>query len=670
MEKRRLFIAAFLCISTPIAIYAQSGNVGIGTSTPASKLTVNGNASIGGSYTGTAAPSDGAIIQGKVGIGTSAPLSHLHLSDTATGGSLVGTSNPANIAVRFENINNGQAMTQLFTTKNSSGALRQAVVGINPDWLGNGVYVIGRDGHTNDILVDLATGHTGMGADPDANIRINLGDSAGTSENPIARVSNISPVAAGNKAIIGFNSYNGGGSTWGIGPEQNTTNPFDSKFHIMSSTGGNYIRRMTFDQSGNVGIANTSPVARLDIAGNIKIADGTQGLGKLLVSDATGLATWQDAPTAIGASNFWNILGNSGTNPATNFLGTTDNQALVFRTNNTEKMRIAANGFVGVGSNAPATKMHILSTSTGGNSVLNTNTANMALRLENTNNGQSIIQHFLSKDAGGGVEEFIMGINPIYNGGEGVFVMTPDGASNLRTFQMDLVTGNIGMGVVPGAATKLSVGNDNPNVLNLLTGAATIPGGATSGLLVMNKVGAAVSGDVWANFVAAGSTVGWIGSNSATTVAYNTSSDIRLKENIKNTHFGIDDVMKIDVKDYSYKADAAKTPQTGFIAQQLYTIFPSAVTKGGDDVTTSPWAVDYGKVTPLLTKAIQDQQKMIEQLEAKVKMLETENQKLTTAAEEVSATKKAYAELAQEVKEMQQMLGISKIAAGSKVATK
>ena len=33
-----------------------------------------------------------------------------------------------------------------------------------------------------------------------------------------------------------------------------------------------------------------------------------------------------------------------------------------------------------------------------------------------------------------------------------------------------------------------------------------------------------------------------------------------------------------------------------------------AVTKGGEDASTNPWTVDYGKVTPLLVNAIQDQQ--------------------------------------------------------------
>jgi uncharacterized protein (TIGR02145 family) len=48
----------------------------------------------------------------------------------------------------------------------------------------------------------------------------------------------------------------------------------------------------------NVGIGTTSPNARLDVNGTLKLADGTQGAGKILTSDATGLASWQPPPPA------------------------------------------------------------------------------------------------------------------------------------------------------------------------------------------------------------------------------------------------------------------------------------------------------------------------------------------------------------------------------------
>jgi hypothetical protein len=45
--------------------------------------------------------------------------------------------------------------------------------------------------------------------------------------------------------------------------------------------------------SGNLGLGTTNPGAKLEVDGNIKIVDGTQAAGKILTSDATGLATWQ-----------------------------------------------------------------------------------------------------------------------------------------------------------------------------------------------------------------------------------------------------------------------------------------------------------------------------------------------------------------------------------------
>lgn len=51
--------------------------------------------------------------------------------------------------------------------------------------------------------------------------------------------------------------------------------------------------------------------------------------GQIMITDASGNITWQ-SPSAIG----WALTGNSGTNPATNFIGTIDNQDLVFKRNN------------------------------------------------------------------------------------------------------------------------------------------------------------------------------------------------------------------------------------------------------------------------------------------------------------------------------------------------
>ncbi|MFI8379973.1 hypothetical protein [Leeuwenhoekiella sp. NPDC079379] len=89
------------------------------------------------------------------------------------------------------------------------------------------------------------------------------------------------------------------------------------------------IPAMTINNIGRVGIGVADPLARLDILGSIKIADGTQAAGRILTSDATGLATWQ-VPGANAAN--WSLQGNAVA--ATDFLGTTNAQPLNFRVNN------------------------------------------------------------------------------------------------------------------------------------------------------------------------------------------------------------------------------------------------------------------------------------------------------------------------------------------------
>jgi hypothetical protein len=53
--------------------------------------------------------------------------------------------------------------------------------------------------------------------------------------------------------------------------------------------------------TGNVGIGTTTPGAKLEVVGQVKITGGTPGAGKVLTSDADGLASWQSAASIANA---------------------------------------------------------------------------------------------------------------------------------------------------------------------------------------------------------------------------------------------------------------------------------------------------------------------------------------------------------------------------------
>ena len=64
-------------------------------------------------------------------------------------------------------------------------------------------------------------------------------------------------------------------------------------------------------------------------------------------------SNWQPLGFSGNFSAEWQSLGNTGTSPSGNFVGTTDSKALVFRTDNIQRMTIAVSGAVGMGSSTP-----------------------------------------------------------------------------------------------------------------------------------------------------------------------------------------------------------------------------------------------------------------------------------------------------------------------------
>jgi hypothetical protein len=109
-------------------------------------------------------------------------------------------------------------------------------------------------------------------------------------------------------------------------------------------------------------------------------------------------------------------------------------------------------------------------------------------------------------------------------------------------------------------------------------------------------------------------------STSGSSTAYQTSSDYRLKDNVKPMVNALDKVSLLKPVTYKWKVDG--TDGQGFIAHELAEVVPDCVSGEKDavneDGSIKPQGVDTSFLVATLTAAIQEQQTIIETLKADI----------------------------------------------------
>lgn len=103
-------------------------------------------------------------------------------------------------------------------------------------------------------------------------------------------------------------------------------------------------------------IADT--IRQISVRGiNYILPERDGNFGDVLTTDGSGNLTW--APAGSGGGSAWNLVGNTGTNPKNNFIGTTDDTSFVMRTNNIERARILSNGNVGINTDSATATLEV-----------------------------------------------------------------------------------------------------------------------------------------------------------------------------------------------------------------------------------------------------------------------------------------------------------------------
>ena len=385
------------------------------------------------------------------------------------------------------------------------------------------------------------------------------------------------------------------GATWTL--RSNPTSGTNSYgLDIIKGSGGTDVK-MTIDSSGDVGIGETTPFAKLHVKdtgwsgssapyGTVQLIEGKfvvdQNWGHLVITD-------EETGSGQGGSLRFATGPDSSLNPFAGIQGSAEGTAygsLTFYTRPnggtaTERMRIRSDGNVGIGSVGMPVYSGYTQLSVGQMCHIMANTAEASSGSLNI----STNAHF---DADGSWETMVTGLASNYyqyNGSHYWRVAGSTSAGTDITWKEAMHLNSVG---------QLTIGNasHNDDVLYLTRG--------NTGKLL--------------RFYHSGSEVGYIGTTSGTT---SLPSDRNFKKDINDLNLGLDFVKSLNPKTFRLKIEENDSPlSTGLIAQEIEeSLTKAGITKNSlgflqhkpnEDAEQSQYWINNESIIPILINAIQE----------------------------------------------------------------
>lgn len=378
---------------------------------------------------------------------------------------------------------------------------------------------------------------------------------------------------------------------------------------------------------------------------------GAQGHRMLNVLDPQGGGGVVSSTPVPTANDIWRINGNSGTVAGTNYLGTNDNQALVLKTNNSEHVRLSNTGNLGIGTQFPTQKLTVVEN--------NNSTTNAQMSIVQQGTGDAMV--FLSTP----IRTFNFGVDA---SDDNFKISASPGLGSLTTGTLLTLesTGNLGIGTNnpaqklhvsgPAGLTALRIGNTsttgstsnvaldffrntaaNTDWRMYNTGPNLTIGNSGDDLATVNDL-YQFQGGRFIPMTDATINMGQAANRWNTLFASNgtiNTSDAREKKNIQNIKYGLNALMQLRPVSFEWKKDDGSGTKLGLIAQELQQVVPEVVRnwdwdedeEGNRKKVASPiLGVYYSDLIPVLIKATQEQQLVIEQQKQEIDLLKQQLQ--------------------------------------------
>jgi hypothetical protein len=101
------------------------------------------------------------------------------------------------------------------------------------------------------------------------------------------------------------------------------------------------------------------------------------------------------------------------------------------------------------------------------------------------------------------------------------------------------------------------------------------------------------------------------------------TSDARLKTEVRDLSYGISEILSLRPVQYRWREESDGRIHLGLISQEVEPVIPEAIVKDDSDPQV-PWSLTYSTFIPVLIKAVQEQQAMIEAQRGRIDALESE----------------------------------------------